>query len=311
MPSSLRSRPQPTSGFDAAIERFESLAARDHDAIDPRCRSALLHHDGTTERVLVLFHGFTNCPAQFASLARAAHLAGVSVLVPRAKGHGRADGQPHALGRVSAQAIAQAIDESIDIASGIGARITVAGFSFGGVCAAWAARNRAEVSETLIIAPSFLPYGYPLWTTRLLPPASRLLPERYLWWDPIRRESGVGAPYGYRRLSRRGIGSVFELGLDAWHGPVRRTGSLERAILVLNEWDFAVSPVAARRAFDTAIAPLAEDSEIYRFPASLQYPHDLVDPMGANAAREHESRAVLLRLLDIEADRTDLGCNKS
>lgn len=305
MPQQLGSRPQPAGDFAAALSRFGQLASRDGVEIDPRCESMLLHHGRTTERALVLFHGFTNCPAQFVRIATAAHHAGASVLVPRAKGHGHLDGQPHGLSGLGASGIAAAIDEAIDIAAGIGQSVTVAGFSFGGVCASWAARNRDEVTEAMIIAPSFLPFGYPLWIAGLLPLASSVMPERYLWWDPVRRENAAGAPYGYRRLSRRGIGAVFALGLDAWRGPARRDGRLERAVLVLNEHDFAINPAAAQRAFELGITPLAIHSEIYRFPPGLRYPHDLIDPMGVNAAREHETRRVLLELLGIDDEYED------
>ncbi len=290
--------PQPAESFDEALARFDLIAARDDDGIAPRCRSALLHHREATDRVLVLLHGFTNCPAQWAGVATDAFERGYTVLVPRAEGHGRVDLAPHGLSKLTTFGIARWVVDVTDVAAGLGRHVTLAGFSFGGVCAAWGARHADAVDDVVLIAPSFLPFGYPLWTARWLSAATQVLPEAYPWWDPIRRERGPRAPYSYDRLSRRGIGAVFGLGQEAWHGDGGRTSPLHRAVLITNERDVAISSSAAEKAFSEGIAPLATTVVRHKLPFGMGFPHDLIDPEGMNAAKEPAARSLLLDVFD-------------
>lgn len=286
--------------FAEAVRRFDVIAAADDESIAPGCGSILLSHGRRVGTVLVLFHGFTNCPAQWSAVAHDAYAAGCNVIAPRAEGHGRADRKPHDLGAITAESLKRWVDEIIDVAAGLGDEVIVAGFSFGGVCASWAACARDEVAHVLLLAPSFLPIGYPLWSAALLPAACRALPERHLWWDPVRKDRTGLARHVYPQLSRRGIGEVFALGLAAWREDPARKTSLQSAFLVLNESDLAISPRAAQQVFRDAIAPLSKRSAVVVFPSQLRYPHDLIDPQGPNAAAEAAVRARLLSLLGIE-----------
>jgi pimeloyl-ACP methyl ester carboxylesterase len=285
------------ASFDDAVARFEQSLSCDGPDIDPRCCSQLLHHGRPTARVLVLFHGFTNCPVQWSIAAERAHARGVTVLCPRAPGHGRADRRPDDLTDLSADTLSEWVADSVGIASQLGGQVTVAGFSFGGVCAGWAARHLDSVDEVLLLAPAYLPFGYPVPTAALLPAATKILPERYMWWDPVRKGAGATSPHVYPKLSRRGIGAVFELGQEARKDAARRTAPLDHAALVLNATDLAINPRAARLAFEEGIAPHASRTTVHTFPASERYPHDLIDPAGLNSHRAEQVNEQLLGLL--------------
>lgn len=289
----------PQGRFDRAIEAFEAMASLEADDVAEQCGSRILHHERPTSRAFLLLHGFTNCPAQYERVAGSLHAAGSNVFAPLAEGHGRADGSPRALSDLTAEGLASWTARVVEIASALGEQLTVVGFSFGGVCAAWAARNCDEVAQVVLLSPAFLPHGLPVRAARFLPRVSRLLPERYLWWDPVRRERMVTAPYAYRQLSSRGIGAVFELGQSAWHSPASRVGGLERAVLVLNDSDLAISGPAASRAFEDSLAPLSAHSEVYRLPARLRYPHDYIDPLGPIADSEPTARVRVLQVIGL------------
>ena len=79
--------------FTAGVAAIEALAAADgaDAAIDPRCVPYVLHHGAATERAIVLFHGFTNCPRQFSALAQQFFERGFNVYVPRLPRHGLRD----------------------------------------------------------------------------------------------------------------------------------------------------------------------------------------------------------------------------
>jgi carboxylesterase len=287
----------PQARFEHACAQHAAMVSREAADVAQECGSQLLHHGAPTAQACLLLHGFTNCPAQYARIAASLYDAGANVFAPLAEGHGRADGSPHALTELTAKGLARWTADMSEIAAPLGSRLTVVGFSFGGVCAAWAARNRDEVDEVVLLSPAFLPYGYPVRAARVLSRLSRLLPERYLWWDPLRRERMITAPYVYRKLSSRGIGAVFELGQTAWHSPAKRTRALDRAVLVLNESDTAISRPAAWQSFEEALAPLASHTEIYRLEASLHYPHDYLDPLGPNSKRESVARTKVIEAI--------------
>lgn len=284
--------------YSAAYAAAESLAAA-QDGTDAACATLLLGHGRPTSHVVVLFHGFTNCPTQWSAVARDLHARGATVVVPLAPGHGRTDRQPTELTSLTPSAIIGWAETWTRLARDLGTTLTVAGFSFGGVCAAWVA-GLDETDRVLLLAPSFLPFGYPVHAARWLGTLARALPERYLWWDPVRRENMAASPYGYTRLSRRGIGATFEVGRRVGLGEMARTQPLERATLVLNEADLAVNATAAQQVFDRTIRPQALDARVYRLPASERYPHDVIDPFGSNAEREHEVRDLIVRLIDVK-----------
>lgn len=290
------------SAFAAALASVERLTAEEPGHILPECRTRLLHHGHPTAKAFLLFHGYTNCPAQLSVVAEELHRRGHNVFVPLEEGHGRADGSPADLTHVTPDRLAEWIGRTIECARGLGERLTVVGFSVGGVYAAWGGLNNECVDEVIMLSPAFLPYSYPRLAIGLLPLLTRVLPERYLWWDPLRRDAAPLSPYGYARLSRRGISAVFALGQRAWRKKPCRTTELRRAVLVLNEWDFAVNPKAAWQAFEDALVPRARHAELVRLEASLRLPHDYLDPH--RPGREDASE-VRLRIASIAENSDD------
>src|SRR4051812_13454293 len=92
---------QPPSRFDstdfaAARAQVEALQAKeqqsDGDAtINPVCYTRLFDHGQRTRRVVVCYHGYTNCPFQFQALAEHFYAQGSNVFVPRLPYHGLRD----------------------------------------------------------------------------------------------------------------------------------------------------------------------------------------------------------------------------
>jgi carboxylesterase len=69
--------------------------------------------------------------------------------------HGLADRMTSELGKLRAEELRDFGDLTVDIAVGLGDRVTVVGLSAGGVVAAWLAQHRPEVARAVLIAPSF------------------------------------------------------------------------------------------------------------------------------------------------------------
>ena len=122
--------------------------------ISTACRSILLTHGQRTEKAVVLFHGYTNCPQQFRELGQILYEQGYNALIPRLPRHGLADRKVENLSPLTAEELRECADISVDIACGLGQKAYVAGLSAGGTLSAWVAQNRGDVTRVVLIAPA-------------------------------------------------------------------------------------------------------------------------------------------------------------
>lgn len=266
----LGAEPDPAASYDAAVERFEAIAAAEEESdVRTECRSRLLTNGGRAERVVVLFHGLTNCPRQMVELADQLHEGGATVLVLRAPDHGL-DGDVGRMGGVDAEDFRDYADDAVDIASGLGDEVTVMGLSLGGMLTAWAAEERPEVDRAVVIAPALAVGGVPGFVATGFTNLFSRLPNLKL------PSGGDALPHAYPpAIATRPTAQMFRLGryvedaadTDAPHGPVA---------VVLNDNDKTVSNDAAEKlvaAWESAGAEVT----VVRLPKSLGLPHDVVD----------------------------------
>ena len=143
--------------YAGARVAYERIVAR--EAADDRIawRTALMSHGRHTEDAFVLLHGLTASPAQFVEFGHMLHERGANVLIPRLPRHGHAR-MSRVLAGLTTDELTASARESVGIARGLGERVTVAGFSVGGLMSAWVAQNIA-VDRAVCIAP-FLGIGW-------------------------------------------------------------------------------------------------------------------------------------------------------
>jgi hypothetical protein len=79
----LDSQPDPAPDYDGALERLAGLHGHDDERVNPVCASRGLLHGRKTEKAIILIHGITNCPQQFAPLGEQFFERGYNVLLPR------------------------------------------------------------------------------------------------------------------------------------------------------------------------------------------------------------------------------------
>src|SRR5438046_10040360 len=104
VPEPRNTRPAPS--YPAAVARIDSIRAHEGAGINPECHTRVLGPGRRTERVLVIFHGFTNCPKQFDPMARDFVRLGYNVYVPLLPRHGMADRMTEDLSRLPAADVA-------------------------------------------------------------------------------------------------------------------------------------------------------------------------------------------------------------
>jgi pimeloyl-ACP methyl ester carboxylesterase len=276
----LLSYPSPARDYADALAKWADLQRLDDFTVNPACKSWMLTHERQTEHAVVLVHGITNCPAQYAQLAPLFYERGYNVLVPRLPWNGLLDRSGEAMRYLTAQELRAFGDSIVDIARGLGKRVTIAGLSGGGVVTAWAAQCRPDVEYAVVIAPAIgvvpeLPTGN-LLVNRLSMRLGRMLPnvmtQRFV---PIK----AGPPHNYFGFATRGLSSVMELGFAVLDAARVAPPAAASALVIVNENDPAVNgPVALELAHRWQT--LAGDrTGTYVFPRDRGLIHDLIDPM--------------------------------
>ncbi|MGS2720791.1 alpha/beta hydrolase [Paraglaciecola aestuariivivens] len=111
----------------------------------------ILHHNQAKEKVVVLFHGLSDSPFFFRSIATSLHQQGMTVVVALLPGHGKkaadADMQdPNLAVRWQAH-----VSEVVEMAKGLGSKLYLGGFSTGGALAVNYTINNPEHVKGLLL----------------------------------------------------------------------------------------------------------------------------------------------------------------
>ncbi|NWF78652.1 MAG: alpha/beta fold hydrolase [Chloroflexi bacterium] len=272
----IRPAARPTSAYDEARARFAALCACDDASVLPACRSYLLDHGGPTDSVVLLLHGMTSCPLQFDALSRQLHAAGHTVLVPRLPRNGLADRRTDALGGLRAAEMAAFGDEAVDIAAGLGRRVTVFGLSAGGLVAAWIAQHRPETARVIIAAPFLGISSFAMPYQALLRNVLVRMPN--LMIEDAPDEAAAKPGYNYVRKATRSLGELMLLGECVLREARRTPPAAGEIVLVNNAADIVINhqlvALLAKRWRSHGQARVDE----YVFSAEEQLGHDIIDP---------------------------------
>jgi pimeloyl-ACP methyl ester carboxylesterase len=246
VPGGLRSHPRPATSYARAIEIVDALRARDSVPLMPGAATELLTHGARTPRVVVLLHGLTNCPAQFDSLARIVWARGANVLVPRLPHHGLADRMTDDLARCGPEELCAFTDRVLDAADGLGDSVSVCGLSIGGVMAAWAGQERADVDRAVVVAPMIGWTRAPgPWRTAALARLGRWLPNAFVWWDDRLRERLGGPTHVYPRFATRAVAACMWVGAAVLDRAAHRPPGARSLVVITVGGDPAADNTAA------------------------------------------------------------------
>jgi carboxylesterase len=292
----LRAHPHRARSFVEARDRIAAVTAAETGIdLQPSARSYALLHGSRTTTAVVLLHGYTDTPAQFRAIAKGYYDAGANVWVPRAPYHGYNDRMTSDPSKLTPDTVRRWVDTNVDIADGLGTRVVVVGISGGGAAATWAAADRGDVAQTVIISPLLLPKGYPGWVLRPAARAILALPDQYRWWS---EKKAADPGEEYPRYSLHGIASYLLLGERARTAGVDTAPPVRGSVtLVLNGADSYLDNAYAL-AVMRSIVP-ASRLTVVEIPASERFVHDIVGPVGDNGPRIKNAYRYLERALGI------------
>lgn len=269
--------PRPVADYDEALRRIARMGGDADSLVNPLCRTRLLTHGEKAPRAIVLFHGFTNCPRQFDRLGLQFARLGFNVLIPRQPRHGLRDRMTTALGTLTAEDWAATAEEAIDIAHGLGDRVSVAGLSTSGIVVGWLAQNRPDIDRAMLIAPSFAPKKVPLNVSRRLTSILLAVPNFFVWWDSERKQDVPGPEQAYPRFASRSLAEAYRLGHITLDQARRSKPAARSIVIVTTAMDEGVNnqatEVLARRWHARGA-----NVRTFEFADSLGMHHDMIDP---------------------------------
>jgi pimeloyl-ACP methyl ester carboxylesterase len=278
--SGLKSHPNPVTSYEEAIKQIKSMQEADNeDLVHDVCITKLFDHDAPTEHVLVLFHGFSTCPEQFHDLGKQYFDAGYNVFIPRLPYHGLKDRLTDALTQLTAEDLAAFGDKVIDIAHGLGKKITVMGISAGGTLAAWLAQNRADIDYAFPIAALFGLSVIPSALTKLFTRIFLTVPVFFIWWDPrTKAENPYSIYYAYPRYPMRGVAEIMRLALATQAEAESKPPAAGSITMVINDAEPAVSNTELMHLLKSWQKHGKGNLSEFHFESAMKLPHDIITP---------------------------------
>jgi len=278
--SGISSHPHPAQDYAEALKRINALQMQEPEDMNPVCRLQFMTHEKKVERAIILVHGYTNCPQQFHELGQQFYDLGYNVLIAPLPHHGLADRMTDEHAKLTAEELAAYADEVVDIAQGLGDRVTMMGISVGGVTTAWAAQNRTDLDLAVLISPAL---GFKQIPTPLTAPAMNIyafLPDSFVWWNEA-EQANAGPEYGYPRYSKHALIQSLRLGFAIRAAANRLPPAAKRMVVVFNANDTSVNNELTMEFVKIWLAHNANLST-YEFKESLKLGHDLIDPTQAD-----------------------------
>ena len=278
--SQLESRIQPVTSYEDAIACVKVIQEDDYkDCTREVCITKLYDHGKQTDHVIILIHGFTTCPEQFAEIGKQHFEAGHNVFIPRMPFHGLSDRLTDALVNLTAEDLTAFGDRVIDIAHGLGKKITVMGVSGSGTLVAWLAQNRADIDYALAIAPLFGLTFIPPSFTKIFERIALLLPNFFLWWDPrTKADNPYSIYYAYPRYPIKALVEFIRLAMITRAQAEKSVPAAGKITLIINDSEPAVSNSEILKLLRLWQKHRKGNLSEVHFEKDMKLPHDIITP---------------------------------
>ncbi|MEZ4868385.1 MAG: alpha/beta fold hydrolase [Caldilineaceae bacterium] len=268
---------RPATDYDEALCRLAALQAATTEPLNPLCQTALLTHNAPTAEVVVMLHGFTNCPHQFHQFAPLLHAQGKNVLLVRLPFHGHEDRLSNGLAALTVTALIDCLTEALDIACGLGREVCVIGFSLGGSLAGWAAQKRLDLASAILISPAIGIRAIPAQRRWLIGNLFTLLPNLFRWWNPALKDQRIGPLHAYPRFATRAVAALLRLGLVIVAAAEQRAPLARTIMVITNPSDEVVDNEVTNAVVKSWRAHGAQ-VVTHTMPAEWNLLHDFFDP---------------------------------
>jgi hypothetical protein len=193
--------------------------------------------------------------------------------------HGLSDRLTDALVNLTAENLAAFGDKIIDIAHGLGKKITVMGISGSGTLVAWLAQNRTDLHFALAIAPLLGLAFIPSSLTKLFERFALLLPNFFLWWDPrTKANNPYSIYYAYPRYPTHALGEIIRLAMITRAQAKKFPPAASNITMIINDAEPAVSNPQVLNLLKLWRKHGKGNLNEYHFEKELKLPHDIITP---------------------------------
>jgi carboxylesterase len=305
----LLAHPQPVSSYEEALARIQSMQEVDNqDLVHDVCITKLYTHGRQTEHVIVLLHGFTNCPEQFNELGKQYYEAGNNVFLPRMPYHGLSDRLTDALIHLTAENLAAFGEKILDIAHGLGKKVTIMGISGSGTLVTWLTQNRADLDYAFAIAPLFGLAFIPPRFSRLFERIALLLPNFFLWWDPrTKADNPFSIYYTYPRYPSRALVVILRLAMITRAQAEKSAPACRNITIIINDAEPAVSNAEIMKLLQLWRKHGKTNLSEYHFEKEMKLPHDIITPGTPGVPITEVHPRLVGTVLGTHTNRTEKG----
>jgi carboxylesterase len=276
----LTSKANPVGNYDTACKKLaEWKSKEDGFQLHDVCRTKLMTHGYRVENVIIILHGYTTCPEQFAELGKRFFDLGFNVFIPCLDYHGREDRLTDVIQDLTAERMVSFGDQMLDIATGLGEKVTVLGISGGGTITAWLAQNRSDVYCAVPLA-AFIRVGFlPAFLTTPFIRIFSTLPHFFIWWDPrTKANNPYSIFYAYPRYSLRNFAQIMRLGLAVKRQSQIRPPAAGHIMMIINDFDPGVSNTELNSLYEVWKSQKGEKVTSYHFDKEMKMLHDIITP---------------------------------
>lgn len=289
------SQPHPAANYAEAVQRVSTKIASEVN-FNPDSHTILMTHGAKTAKTIAFIHGYPSSPAPFKEISAQFFDRGYNVLAMTMPYHGLADRMNTEHEKLRAEDFIRYADSVVDIARGLGDRVTLAGISCGGLITGWAAQQRQDIDLAVLISPGFGFKAIPRFWTPLMAWAFRVLPNSYLWDDPQKKTDNPRS-YNYLRLSTHVLGQILKLSRSIQLSTQRKAPAAGSIFVITNLNDPAVDNLVTEEVVNRWRTRWAKEVQTYQFAENLGLGHDIisVDDPNMNVAVVYPK---LLELID-------------
>ncbi len=302
--SGLVSLANPITSYEQAIIQVKAIQEEDNtDLTRDVCITKLFDHGSQAEHVIVLLHGFTNCPEQFTELGKQFFDAGFNVFIPRLPYHGLSDRLTDALANLRAEDLATFGDKIMNIAHGLGKKVTVMGISGGGNLTAWLGQNRGDLDFAFPIAAFFGLRSAPSFLTNFLVRLGLIIPNFFVWWDPrTKAENPHSIYYAYPRYPIRAMVEIFRLAIAIQTQAEKTPPAAKAIVMVINDAETSVSNADLVKLLETWKKLGKDYLGEYHFEKDLNLPHDFITPRSSRSSVDISYARLIKVVKDIHVE---------
>jgi esterase/lipase len=270
-----------TQDYETSKQFIQLRNSNSANFINPDCADKLMEHGKKTEKVVVIYHGFTNCPKQFELLGQQLFDNGYNVYIPRLPYHGHSNVLTDEAASFNVDQLVDFARDSMYVATGLGDKIDLIGISGGALVATWIGTQIENTDKIMAIAPLFSPSDYPEWQLQPRSNLLRVLPSIFKSWNDEKKDKQDSGPsYAYPRYSLKAINAFLKLSLDLkkkLESP-QNLQQNKKYILITTENDKAINNNVAYSYFAKILTIPKTTFTSYQFPAELDLNHDIIDP---------------------------------